>query len=173
MSRWTKVAEERTPYQEPLESQPVAHEEAVMKTNPEGRPISEAEARIKFVLAGVTGPAIFTLVSRKTGARFTYRVQKGGEGKPWWVRVLTGPDNTSDYTYAGFIPEDATTKFITGKKGMDSKAPCVIALRWFLKNPGHPGVEFYHEGRCGRCGRPLTVPESIEAGYGPTCAGLV
>ena len=31
----------------------------------------------------------------------------------------------------------------------------------------------WHEGRCGRCGRKLTVPESIEAGYGPECINLV
>ena len=31
------------------------------------------------------------------------------------------------------------------------------------------GVEFWHEGRCGCCGKLLTVPESINAGYGPIC----
>ena len=30
--------------------------------------------------------------------------------------------------------------------------------------------EFRHEGRCGRCGRALTVPESIDTGFGPHCA---
>ncbi|MGQ4872128.1 MAG: DUF6011 domain-containing protein, partial [Candidatus Thorarchaeota archaeon] len=28
-------------------------------------------------------------------------------------------------------------------------------------------VRIWHEGKCGRCGRRLTVPESIESGYGP------
>jgi hypothetical protein len=32
------------------------------------------------------------------------------------------------------------------------------------------GCEVYHEGRCGRCNRKLTVPESIETGLGPECA---
>jgi hypothetical protein len=30
-------------------------------------------------------------------------------------------------------------------------------------------LEFWHEGRCGRCGRRLTVPDSIASGYGPEC----
>jgi len=25
--------------------------------------------------------------------------------------------------------------------------------------------------RCGRCGRVLTVPESVESGFGPECIG--
>jgi hypothetical protein len=32
------------------------------------------------------------------------------------------------------------------------------------------GWKVHHEGRCGRCGRTLTVPESIESGIGPECA---
>jgi len=30
-------------------------------------------------------------------------------------------------------------------------------------------VEVWHEGRCARCGRRLTVPESISSGFGPEC----
>lgn len=31
-------------------------------------------------------------------------------------------------------------------------------------------VQFWHEGRCGHCGRRLTVPASIFTGFGPDCA---
>lgn len=34
-------------------------------------------------------------------------------------------------------------------------------------------VEVWHEGRCGRCGRRLTVPESISTGFGPECVKKV
>lgn len=34
-------------------------------------------------------------------------------------------------------------------------------------------IEVWHEGRCGACGRRLTVPESIANGLGPVCAGHV
>lgn len=33
-------------------------------------------------------------------------------------------------------------------------------------------IEVWHEGRCGRCGRRLTVPESIANGLGPECIKL-
>lgn len=38
------------------------------------------------------------------------------------------------------------------------------------EKPLPEGVQFWHEGRCGRCGRRLTVPGSIEIGFGPDCA---
>jgi hypothetical protein len=37
------------------------------------------------------------------------------------------------------------------------------------RNIADQGFEFWHEGRCGCCGKLLTVPESISAGYGPVC----
>ena len=33
-----------------------------------------------------------------------------------------------------------------------------------------PALEVWHEGRCGRCGRKLTTPQSVETGFGPVCA---
>jgi hypothetical protein len=39
------------------------------------------------------------------------------------------------------------------------------------KNQELPGgYKIHHEGRCGKCGRLLTVPESVETGIGPECA---
>jgi hypothetical protein len=123
-----------------------------------------------FVLAG---RAVFTVRNPRTGNRFTYRVTAGkGEGAPHFVAVLTGPDNTADYTYLGCIFTDG--RFVVTKKSRISpKAPSSVAFRWVWERL-HAGrslgpVEVHHEGRCGRCGRPLTVPESIESGLGPIC----
>ena len=33
------------------------------------------------------------------------------------------------------------------------------------------GFDVHHEGKCGKCGRPLTVPESVKTGLGPICSG--
>ena len=30
-------------------------------------------------------------------------------------------------------------------------------------------IEIFHDGRCGRCGRQLTDPTSVETGLGPYC----
>lgn len=141
-----------------------------------------AERALAFMLAG---NATFTFRSTKTGERFTYKVSQA-EPTPkypdpaWFVAVLTGPENTSDYQYAGLIRkrgDDVLTFAWTGKSRFASTAPCVNAFRWtflrlsFNRMPGN--VEIWHEGRCGRCGRKLTVPESIAAGLGPECAGRV
>lgn len=128
-------------------------------------------ARATFMFAG---DAVFTLRSKSTGARFTYRVKAKDNGEVYFVSVLTGPENGSDYSYLGIIPTDAPGRFIqTAGSKFSPFADCAVAFRWFWKHQDSPLVEFWHEGRCGRCGRPLTVPESIESGLGPVCAKLV
>jgi hypothetical protein len=128
-----------------------------------------------FILAG---NAIFTIVNPVTGNRFTYRVTQktddGGRKTPHFVSVLTGANNESDYTYIGFIRN--SSQFIYGgskaKAGKDALS--VRAFTWFWGRIGNPSpIEVYHEGRCGRCGRKLTVPESIVTGYGPECSEML
>lgn len=42
--------------------------------------------------------------------------------------------------------------------------------RMLMANKPFPaGFEFWHEGRCAKCAKRLTVPESIAFGYGPEC----
>ena len=133
-----------------------------------------SQAAETFVLAG---NAIFTLVSLKTGARYTYRVRMAEPepGKPstWFVSLLTGPDNTGDYQYIGIIDSSRTFRRTRKSKLSETSLP-VVAFRWvYEKLAAHldpPNVEIWHAGRCGRCGRTLTVPESIQLGLGPECA---
>lgn len=137
---------------------------------PDQAPIA-AQSVKDFALAG---RAIFTVVSKKTGSRFTYKIRKSDDGKLHFVAVLTGPENTSDYTYLGTIFGERDYRH--GRKsriGFD--APSAKAFEWFWNQAVRFGkldqVEIYHEGRCCRCGRALTVPESVAAGIGPECAG--
>lgn len=145
---------------------------------PTGGRIADAAAALRFIMAG---NACFTLVSMATGTRFTYRVampkKARTEQRPWYyISLLNGPDNTRNYTWMGTILgngqfKQAPPKFV----GMD--APSMKAILWMLQRlqAGHmpSNVELWHEGRCGRCGRLLTVPASIAAGIGPECAGYV
>jgi hypothetical protein len=120
-----------------------------------------------FILAG---NATFTIVNTATGGRFTFRVRQC-EDRPelYFVQVLTGPENTRDYTYLGTIRDG---KYEHGRKSsIGPDAPSARAFNWFW---GHLNrlpeqVEVWHVGRCGRCGRALTVPESIQLGLGPEC----
>jgi hypothetical protein len=121
------------------------------------------------------GNATFTLVSRVTGQRFTYQVSqskpKPGGGAPvWFVSVLTGPNNSDDYSYAGIINPEGVFRQ-TAKSRLSSTAPSVVAFAWFWRNVDKlpAQVEVWHSGHCCRCGRQLTDPESIASGWGPIC----
>lgn len=130
-----------------------------------------------FVFAG---NARLTLVSRRTGQRFTYRVRCPREGAPYFVSVLVGNDNETSYAYLGHYrgkvgrwPE--VPRFEHGRKSkITTDAPSAKAWRFFDRvvnedDSMRDDLEVWHEGRCGRCGRALTVPESIERGIGPEC----
>lgn len=132
--------------------------------------ITEADAAIEFMFGG---SARFTLVSKKTGERKTYRMKKSDGDRPvYFAQLLTGPDNTSDYTYLGF-GKYGQSGLIAGGKG-NPRHPAFIALNWTLNKLGAgempDQLEFWHEGRCAACGRVLTDPVSIERGLGPECA---
>lgn len=134
----------------------------------------EGPAIARFVLAG---DARFTIVSPKTGSRFTFRVQRSkDEGDDrCFVKVLTGPDNGGDYAYLGTIFAAAVSvgSYVHGSRSRISReAPSAQAFAWFWRKLafGAPACEVWHLGRCGRCGRDLTVPESIASGLGPECA---
>lgn len=123
-----------------------------------------------FVLAG---NARFTISNPDTGARFTYRVRKGDGDAPYFVSVLTGPDNDNAFTYLGCIFDGETFR-VTARSKIGKGAPSAVAFDWTWPRLGNADalgpVEIWHEGRCGRCGRALTVPESIASGIGPVCA---
>lgn len=121
------------------------------------------------------GKARFTVQNTETGNRFTYRA-KAAKDAPglFFVSLLTGANNESDYQYIGFIRGGA---FIPGgrKSRISAEAPSVKAFGWVWRNASNlpAKVEVHHEGCCGRCGRTLTVPESIKSGFGPECITMV
>lgn len=121
------------------------------------------------------GNATVTLRSAKTSTRFTYKVAEKDtdDGKHLlFVGLLRGADNESDYQFLGTIFPSG--EFRHGKRsriGMD--APSARAWAWAWEHLRHnelpQQLEVWHEGSCGRCGRKLTVPESVESGFGPEC----
>jgi hypothetical protein len=139
---------------------------------------------LRFILAG---NATFTLRSRRTGARFTYKVEKADDKDGFWfVKVLTGPENTRDYTYLGnispnklgYVARYGSHAFWHDKKQRVSPdAPSAKAFAWafkqFVADAATPELDVFFAGSCGRCGRQLTVPESVTAGFGPECIGKV
>jgi hypothetical protein len=128
-----------------------------------------------FVLAG---NATFTLVSKDTERRFTYKMTKSNN-KPnlYFVKLLHGPDNNNDYKYVGCYYSD-TNVFYIDKHYRDRAEyawPASIrAINYFLRHLDNLSdrLVVYHEGKCARCGRKLTTPESIITGFGPECRRL-
>jgi hypothetical protein len=141
-----------------------------------------------FLLAG---SAIFTIVSKRTGNRKTFKVsQAKGEDKKglFFVNLLVGSNNVEDYKYLGAL-------FVKSSRGPAADFETHPSLGWKLNKQSwgteageaveylvrhlngatdhdlFERAEIWHEGRCGKCGRTLTTPDSIATGLGPVCAG--
>jgi hypothetical protein len=134
--------------------------------------LTTAGAAESFMLAG---KATVTLVSLKTGTRFTYRISASPDKSCHFVALLNGADNEGDYKYLGRI---ARSMFWAGRKvprvgDISRDAPSMRAFAWawqqIVRGALPEALEIWHEGRCGRCARKLTVPSSISSGFGPEC----
>lgn len=142
----------------------------------ESRLNSAAEIQ-EFIFAG---NAYFTIRSKATGTRYTYRVSKAKNdnslyGEMFFVSLLAGPENTSDYEYMGVVDNKGFR--LTRASKLNTTSNPVVAFSFLFKNISkgclHDQLEFWHAGRCGRCGRMLTVPESVASGFGPECIRMV
>jgi len=141
-------------------------------------PMRGAEQIQQYCLAG---NATITLLSQKTGQRFTYRFRKKEQtsGNPvWFIGLLAGPDNQSSYKYIGYVAGPQHRLQWSRKSCAGQDAPSWRALLWFWRSITEtaaipPMLEVWHEGKCGRCGRALTVPLSIERGIGPECWEII
>jgi hypothetical protein len=156
------------------ESDIFACDEVTADVKPGRRRITDAAASLAFIRGG---KATVTLQSKKTGTRFTYRVTAADEGDTFFVALLSGPDNGADYRYLGRISRNI---FWLGRKvprpgDVTADAPSAKAFAWawkaLLRGSIPAELEVWHEGRCARCARKLTVPSSIESGFGPECLG--
>lgn len=133
----------------------------------------------QFILAG---KAIFTIVPSERFSEtypclphYTYKVSKCKDKPFYFISLLTGPDNLTDYTYLGLLFNNNNKLEIklTKKSRYENTSVPVLLLKAIFqrlnKNIELPLGTIRHEGRCGRCGRVLTVPESIDRGIGPEC----
>jgi hypothetical protein len=138
-----------------------------------------------FIFAG---RAIFTLKSLRSGIHYTYMMSLPKKKIPnqiqkkdlYFVAVLRGPNNLSDYSYMGIVVKkgDSWEFKTTQKSKVKPDSISYVAFNYFfnriIRKPPHidPEMKFYHMNLCARCGRTLTTPQSVERGIGPVCYGL-
>lgn len=135
----------------------------------------------EFVTAG---NATFTveLPAGSDKPHYTFRVRRSEPTpqfpKPaYFVSLLTGPDNESSYSYVGLLNRENGAVRTTAKSKIPADSYVVRLLGRVLLRVWNneqeivesAGFRLHHEGKCCRCGRKLTVPESIESGIGPEC----
>ncbi len=134
---------------------------------------------------GRPGGAIMTLKRASTGARITYRItkckpkdgQEAGQA-PWLVEVLTGSSITTDYTTLGYLWKQdglGCTRYVRPQwSPIGEDAPSAKAMKWLRDRVEYgrelpADVEVWSDGRCSKCRKLLSVPESVAAGMGPDC----
>lgn len=139
----------------------------------------ELNKALPYMLAGKSE---FVLHSTKTNQDFCYRLNKKEKIDKeneyiYFLNIKQG----RDWKYAGVIwfkNEENKFYFSKGAKGeIDSNNLDVKSLV-FVLNKLQQGLEpqyclVYHTGKCGRCGKKLTTPESILTGLGPECCKKV
>jgi hypothetical protein len=114
------------------------------------------------------GKAFVTFLNPSTGNRFTYKVLKHKTDDIYFVHVLTNPDT---YMFLGTI-RNFVFRF-SQKSKILRDARSHIVFDYVFHNLGmrtlNSSIEIFHDGKCGRCGRQLTDPISVETGLGPYC----
>ena len=114
------------------------------------------------------GNSVFTLLNTQTSNRFTFKVKKHKFDDVFFVSVLTSPDVFE------FIGSYKSDKFKHSKKSRISETSQSVRVFNFVISKLQQSnlselIEIWHHGRCGKCGKMLTVPKSIQTGFGPEC----
>jgi hypothetical protein len=128
----------------------------------------------------LAGKATLTLrnPARGTHIRVQMRNRKdkaGNSSSCYFLKISLLGDGDAGYKYAGAYFSDSK-KF---KPSPDLASDLLLApvVNLILRAIDAPQIlnsaEILHEGKCCRCGRKLTHPESIETGLGPECGGRV
>lgn len=121
-----------------------------------------------------THNGIVTMRSLRTGEHRTFRIWTKSKESNFMpgrrvVGLLSGPDNESDYRAFGVMDDDGRIHLWRkhqGERFYQWAAAALSAPEQFLHQ-----VEFSFDGRCRRCNRLLTDPDSVASGIGPHCAG--
>lgn len=126
------------------------------------------------------GNSTITVYSHKCGDHFTYKIVRDKFQRDCYrVYLLYGQDNSKDFRFIGVFYNDFAQYVLPGlyRRGEYAQpVPLSIqVIRFVLENaPNLPEtISVLHSGRCAKCGRKLTTPESLMTGFGPKCRRIV
>ena len=85
------------------------------------------------------------------------------------VGLLSGTDNKHSYNSFGFITDAAVYSYKKYRGGQYEKLARLLAKILRSDHDINP-YTVHHSGKCFKCSRLLTTPESILRGIGPVCA---
>lgn len=125
-----------------------------------------------FLLAG---KCTCSIRNNKTGNEYLFEIDENSKNdKMYFIQSITGMGKI----YAGylFLQEDGSITYNKGPKGqIPEEDKRIQSILYVLKNYEvlPPYVIVQHLGKCARCRRKLTDPESIRRGLGPECAKKV
>lgn len=136
----------------------------------------EPAMQTQTVFSIKTHNGVITMKSLTTGEHRTFRVRTQAKDASFMpgarlLEMLIGPNNEWDYRSIGFVQE--TGKIFLWQAHFGDKFYSWVAAALETPEKFMDRAEFMFEGRCRVCNRPLTNPESIETGIGPTCASRV
>ncbi len=119
-----------------------------------------------------------TITNTLTGNHRTFRIRTQNDPAGFApgeriVSLLTGPDNTSDYTGFGFVKDNGKIVVWRKYRGQGGEKSAYEKYADLLMYPEHyeqRGFVYEFSIRCRKCNRELTTSESIASGIGPICA---
>jgi hypothetical protein len=125
------------------------------------------------------GRAVLTFENIEAGTHLTIKVSQARDKRDrkvllpmFHVGVKLLGDRVQSYAYAGTVFTDSGNWSLSRKVNPDEQLARVF--RWLKAVTTDPNllrgkINLYHEGRCCKCGQPLTHPESIRTAIGPHC----
>jgi hypothetical protein len=143
------------------------------------KPAIEIDGEV-FDLAKHNG--MVTIQSPRTGEHRTFRIATQKENAKFApgeriVSLLIGPDRDdyTNWTRFGWVRDGRV--IVWSKLTGSADSPSMYdQLGKMLDRPAHYtalGCRYMIETTCRRCNRALTVPSSIDSGYGPECIQMV
>lgn len=129
--------------------------------------MNEVTKNIREYLFG--GMAEFTLVQYGSMS-VRYRIKANDNRTCFFVYTESTKDKKLIY-HGHIVSRNLTYHRSAKAKDDEYNKMAIKALGWLLNH--HDSlpdiVHVLHNGRCSRCGRKLTDPESLRTGIGPTC----